>query len=99
MKELEAFEKSQEALSSAISKYTAEPVMFYNYKLTETIVDILIDIFNDKSDWIPYFMWECEFLKRDLRNSITVDSVPIVINNWGDVYDFLLKNMEENKKQ
>lgn len=93
MNEIEAFEKSQEELSDAISKYTAEPVMFYNYKLTETIVDILIDIFNDKSDWITYFLWECDFLRRDIKDSITINDVPVVINDWGDVYDFLIKNM------
>lgn len=64
---------------------------------TETVIDLLEFIFNDKNQWISYWVWELEFGKRyedvDVEGS---DGCIILLKTTEDLYDLLVRNMKEN---
>lgn len=49
----------------------------------------------DKTDWLDYFMFECDFLNEERQ--IWANDVPIEINSWEDVYDFIKEANECNE--
>lgn len=70
-----------------------------NFTLVNAVIDILKEQFNDiDSDWLTYFMYDCDYLKNDFCRSIEIKGKPLdpLIYTWEDVYDFLIKNMEES---
>lgn len=68
---------------------------FYICDAFNITTDVLSEIFNDKeNDWLGYFFWECDWLHKFKLGDIEIGGYSVVINNWGDVYDFLIANME-----
>jgi hypothetical protein len=68
---------------------------FYICDAFNITTDVLSEIFNDKeNDWLGYFIWECDWLHKFKLGDIEIGGYSVVINNWGDVYDFLIANME-----
>ena len=68
---------------------------FHIPDVLDITLGILVDVFNDKNDWIDYFVNELDFLK-DYRVGCVCDGndVPIDLSTWDKVYDFLIENME-----
>lgn len=60
-------------------------------------IDILRDIFEDDEDWIGYWLYELEFGVKWRPGTVTIDDVDIPLGSVKDLYDFLVKNMEEKK--
>lgn len=64
---------------------------------TETVIDLLEFIFNDKNQWISYWIFELEFGKRyedgDVKDA---DGSNIPLKTVEDLYDLLVRNMKEN---
>lgn len=68
---------------------------FYICDAFNITTDVLSEIFNDKeNDWLGYFIWERDWLHKFKPGDIEIGGYSVVINNWGDVYDFLVANME-----
>lgn len=100
MKSMEKYSGECDILSDALCAFSTETDsnFFMNFTLVNAIIEILQEQFNDAdSDWISYFMYDCDYLKNDFCRSIEVDGKPLesLIYTWEDVYDFLIKNMEE----
>lgn len=64
---------------------------------TGTVVDLLEFIFNDKNQWISYWVSDLSFGKDyedgDVKNENGED---IPLKTVEDLYDLLVKNMKEN---
>ena len=64
---------------------------------TSTVIDLLEFIFNDENQWINYWIFELEFGERygdgDVKNENGED---IPLRTAEDLYNLLVKNMEEN---
>lgn len=73
----------------------------YPTKLFKLLLDLLVKIFQDEErEWLEYFIFELDFLRDADKYSITyADGTPIDVSSWDKVYDFLLKEIEENKKE
>lgn len=64
---------------------------------TETVIDLLKFIFNDKDQWINYWIFELDFGKDYEDGWVTQkDGTIIPLKTVEDLYDLLVKNMEEN---
>ena len=64
---------------------------------TETVIDLLEFIFDDKDEWIGYWAGELDFGERyedgDVRSS---DGSIIPLKTTEDLYNLLVKNIKEN---
>jgi hypothetical protein len=64
-------------------------------KKYEALFIILKDLFNDKGDWISWWLYE------DVEKNIYIDSLKgkkkILIKTPEALYDLLIKNMKENE--
>lgn len=67
---------------------------------TETVVDLLEFIFNDKNQWISYWIFELDFGK-DYEDGYVKDEHGEVIplKTTEDLYDLLVRNMKESKEE
>jgi len=67
---------------------------------TETVIDLLEFIFNDKNQWIRYWIWELSFgtdyEDGDVQNP---DSSIIPLKTMENLYDLLVRNMKESKEE
>lgn len=61
----------------------------------DTIVNLLRRMFLDDDDFIGYFLYEIDFGRSELANSVRdVDGTPIPMSTPGDLYDFLIKHLD-----
>ena len=61
-------------------------------------IDILRDVFEDDEDWIGYWLYELEFGVKWRPGTVTIDDVDIPLGSVKDLYNFLVKNMEEKNR-
>ena len=67
---------------------------------TETVIDLLEFIFNDKNQWISYWVFELEFGKQYEDECIKwEDGEVIPLKTAEDLYDLLIRNMKESKEE
>ena len=52
---------------------------------------LLRHIFNDKSDWIAYWVWELDFGDRDELTAVTENGKEIPLKTTKDLYTMLIK--------
>lgn len=97
---MEINEKMNE-VNKAIRALDPEFGGFYPFKLFEPLLSLLLEIFQDEErEWLEYFIFELDFLRDADKYSITyADGTPIDVSSWDKVYDFLLKEIEENEKE
>lgn len=57
-------------------------------------LQILIDVFDDKDNWICYFVYELDFGKKWKQGMVTENDVDVKLQTAEDLYDLLIKNME-----
>lgn len=96
MERLEDLNKRMDAADAVMRKLCGDFGSFYIEDAFSITTNLLQEIFNDKeNDWLGYFIWERNWLHDFNLGDITVCDSPIEINNWGDVYDFLIKEMED----
>jgi len=71
---------------------------YSNDILYNAIIELLENIFDDKENgWIQYWLYELDFGKKWVPGSITdSDSSIIDISTVEKLYDFLIKEMDEN---
>ena len=55
-------------------------------------------MFHDQEEWIGYFVFEEDWLHGFKIGDVIVNDVPVIIDDWGDVYDFLIVNMEKENE-
>lgn len=63
--------------------------------LVNHLIQLLVDLTNDKNSWIEYFIYELDFGEKYKEGCATyVDKTPIDLSTAGTLFDFLIK--EEN---
>ena len=92
---LEIFEDKVNAVDDALRNLSPDFGGIYLPQPTAIVVDLLSEIFQDEAGWLSYFIYERDWLLDFKLGDIMINDEKIKIENWGDVYDFLIKNMEE----
>ena len=62
------------------------------------VVDLLKNIFDDKYDYISYYLYECDYGRETENKILDNDNEPIDISTPAKFYDYLIKNMEKEDK-
>lgn len=96
MESLEDLNKRMEAADKAMQALCEDFGSFYICDAFNITINLLSEIFNDKeNDWLGYFIWERDWLHKFKLGDIVIGGYSVVINNWGDVYDFLISEMRD----
>lgn len=67
---------------------------------TETVIDLLEFIFNDKDQYISYWAWELDFGADYEDGDIKYDDGEVIqLKTVEDLYDLLVRNMKESKEE
>ena len=67
------------------------------YPATEALVDLLEHNFRDDGEWISYWLYELDFgSKAEELTASEADGTPIPLGTVEDLYNLLIKNLEEN---
>lgn len=86
-------------MNEVFKKYNCDGEVFPPM-CTETVIDLLEFIFNDKNQWISYWIFELEFGERyedgDIKNG---NGEVIPLKTTEDLYDLLVRNMKESKEE
>lgn len=90
-------ERVQKAVtdSYSLSDLLKTDVIEFSDDLVDSITDLLVIHFNDKSEWISYWMWELDFGVNYTDGSVTFDDVPVPLKTIEDLYKVLIDNMKE----
>jgi len=94
MLKLKAFDGKLDDVDKAIKKLCPDFGGFYIPEVFDLVMNIFAEIFNDEYEWLEYFVYENDFLNNLKPGDVLIDDKPVELKNWGDVYDFLIKNME-----
>lgn len=83
-------------LNDLFRKYKSDGEV-YPPMCTETVIDLLEFIFNDKNHWIKYWTFELEFGNRYEDGDVKYEhGNNIPLKTVEDLYDLLIDNMKEN---
>ena len=89
---LESLNKRMEAADNAMHDLCEDFGSFYICDAFNITTDVLSEIFNDKENDL---IWERDWLHKFEIGDIVIGGYCVKIENWGDVYDFLVANMED----
>lgn len=93
---LEDLSNRMEAADKAMQALCEDFGSFYICDAFNITTDVLSEIFNDKeNDWLGYFIWERDWLHKFELGDIVIGGYSVKIENWGDVYDFLISEMRD----
>lgn len=96
MTRLELLDKRMGDVDVALRNLCPDFNGFYVPETIDIVLDMLKDDFNDKYDWIEYFVYELDWLTKYREGCITdANGEPINLGSWEKVYDYLIENMEE----
>lgn len=56
------------------------------------LVTLLATIFNDKPDWIGYYIYELDFGKKWKKEMVIIDKKDIKLKTHSDLYNLLTSN-------
>lgn len=96
MEQLEDFDEKMNDIDKAFKKLNSDFCGFYLTEPVSIVIKLLTEYFNDKDDWLNYFVWECGWLKELEYGDVLVHNEPIDLSDWGKVYDFLTNNTTYN---
>ena len=63
--------------------------LFDNNTYEVLFINTVSDAINDKAEWLPYFVWECECDFNEFNDRITVGNKHPNVKDFGDLYDFI----------
>ena len=92
---LEIFEDKVNAVDDALRNLSPDFGGIYLPQPTAIVVDLLSEMFQDEAGGLSYFIYERDWLLDFKLGDIMINDEKIKIENWGDVYDFLMANMEK----
>lgn len=93
--------KQLDYIYEEINKSAKKLQMFeiYNVEYENLILDILEDAFDDdKNHWIGYYVYELNYGELWEVNMVTDGGVDVPLKNASDLYDLLIKNMEDKNE-
>lgn len=88
----------QEKMHSLL-KTEFEDAIFWPYGRYESqMIDVLQDIFNDEGEWISWYIYEADFGENFDCAYESDGTTRVPLKTPEDLYNFLVKNMEENNR-
>lgn len=99
MKHLENLDTKMARVDSALKDLCEDFCGFYITDIFDIVINLLEEVFHDQEEWIGYFVFEEDWLHGFKIGDVIVNNVPVIIDDWGDVYDFLIVNMEEENEK
>lgn len=94
MNEFQHLEIIEDEITKAFRKLSSDFNQIHFGRYIDLISSILKDTFNDKNDWISYWIYDLEFGKKYEPNSVTMNKKPIKMKTAGDLYDVLMENLK-----
>lgn len=95
---LKTLDEKMSKVDDAMKELDSDFCGFYITDIFNITIRLLEEIFHDtENNWLCYFIWERNWLQDFTLGDITVNNEPVKINNWEDVYDFLINNMRGDK--
>lgn len=94
MNKLQDLDRRMDAVDKAFKALDSDFCSFYIIGIFDTTFNLLEEAMNDKDNWIGYFVYEKDWLRDTKLGDIEVDGKPVKIENWADVYDFLVGENE-----
>lgn len=95
MHQLKKFDDDMNAVDEAFHKLNPDFCSFYLTTPADMVVNILEDVFEDKDNWISYFVFELNYLDGYKPGCVLdANDEEIDVSTWEKVYDFLIENME-----
>lgn len=92
MNQIEALDVKMDKIDIAFQAIDSNFYMCDAIDISYHLMQIAME---DKTDWLYYFMFECDFLNE--KPQIWADDVLVEINSWEDVYDFIKEANECNE--
>lgn len=86
---LRDLDKKMSAVDDAMKNLNADFCGFYVTEPFDMVVELLTECLNDTEEWLSYFIYERDWLENYHLGDITVHGVPVKIESWEDVYDFI----------
>lgn len=100
MERLESLDNKMSKVDDAMREIDSDFCGFYITDVFNITINLLEEVFNDvDTNWLSYFVWERDWLHNFKLGDVTINDEPVEINNWEDVYDFLVSCMEEQYVQ
>lgn len=92
---LEILDEKMDKVDGAMKNLCPDFGGFYIPEVFDIVMDILKEMFDDENDWLGYFVYELDFMNNYKHGDVLDENdQTIELNGWGDVYDFLIENME-----
>ena len=88
---LEELDNKMCAVDNAMQAFNNDFCGFYLTEPFDITLELLVETMEDKDEWIYYFIYERDWLKDYELGDIFVDGKAVEINNWEDVYDFIME--------
>ena len=85
--DLKSLDARMDAVDRAFKNLNPDFCGFYVTEVFDVVLDLLAEAMDDEEGWISYFVWLKDFNIGDVE----VHGVPVVINSWEDVYDFIVE--------
>lgn len=85
--DLKSLDDRMDAVDRAFKNLNPDFCGFYVTEVFDIVLDLLAEAMDDEEGWISYFVWLKDFNIGDVE----VHGVPVVINSWEDVYDFIVE--------
>lgn len=85
--DLKSLDDRMDAVDRAFKNLNPDFCGFYVTEVFDVVLDLLAEAMDDEEGWISYFVWLKDFNIGDVE----VHGVPVVINSWEDVYDFIVE--------
>lgn len=90
MTQLQDLNEKMENIDAAFSALSSDFCGFYISDIFYIIIDLLEAVMEDKYDSLIYFIYEKDWLRDYELGDIEDNGVPVKIENWEDVYDFIV---------
>lgn len=89
--DLKSLDDRMDAVDRAFKNLNPDFCGFYVTEVFDVVLDLLAEAMDDEEGWISYFVYYHNWLKDFNIGDVEVNGVPVVINSWEDVYDFIVE--------
>ena len=89
--DLKSLDDRMDAVDRAFKNLNPDFCGFYVTEVFGVVLNLLAEAMDDEEEWISYFVYDRNWLKDFNIGDVEVHGVPVVINSWEDVYDFIVE--------
>lgn len=94
MNRLYDLDERMDVADAALKKLSPDFCGLYITDIFDIAIGLLEDVMNDKDGWVSYFVYERDWLRDMHLGDVEVNGNPVKIENWADVYDFIVGENE-----